>query len=211
MGLWAGDGGEGAKFWLQVLTEIKNRGVQDVCIVACDGLRGLPDAITATWELATVQACIIHLVRNTFRYASRRDWEALSKDLRPVYTAPTEAAAAARLEEFAETWGAAYPAIVKLWRTTWSEFVPFLDYDVEIRRIICSTNAIESLNARYRRAVKARGHFPTEQAALKCLYLATRALDPTGRCRARWAIRWKPALNAFAITFDGRLTPSTTN
>ena len=211
LGLWAGDGGEGAKFWLQVLTEIKNRGVQDVCIVVCDGLRGLPDAITATWELATVQACIIHLVRNTFRYASRRDWEAIGKDLRPVYTAPTEAAAAARLEEFAETWGAACPAVVKLWRTTWSEFVPFLDYDVEIRRIICSTNAIESLNARYRRAVKARGHFPTEQAALKCLYLAPRALDPTGKGKARWAIRWKPALNAFAITFEGRLTPSTTN
>jgi putative transposase len=211
LGLWAGDGGEGAKFWLSVLTEIKNRGVQDVCIVICDGLRGLPDAVTATWELATVQACIIHLVRNTFRYASRRDWDALAKDLRPVYTAPTEAAAAERFEEFTATWGGQYPAVVRLWRSAWSEFIPFLDYDVEIRRIICSTNAIESLNARYRRAVRARGHFPTEQAALKCLYLTTRALDPTGRGRARWAMRWKPALNAFAITFEGRLVPSTTN
>jgi transposase-like protein len=127
------------------------------------------------------------------------------------YTAPTEAAAAARFEEFAETWGGQYPAVIKLWRSAWSEFIPFLDYDVEIRRIICSTNAIESLNARYRRAVSARGHFPTEQAALKCLYLVTRSLDPTGRGRARWAIRWKPALNAFAITFEGRITPSTTN
>ena len=211
LGLWAGDGGEGAKFWLSVLTEIKNRGVQDVCIVVCDGLKGLPDAVTATWELATVQACIIHLVRNTFRYASRKDWDALAKDLRPVYTAPSEPAAAERFEEFTATWGARYPAVVRLWRTAWSEFIPFLDYDVEIRRIICSTNAIESLNARYRRAVKARGHFPTEQAALKCLYLTTRALDPTGRGRARWAMRWKPALNAFAITFEGRLVPSTTN
>jgi putative transposase len=95
-----------------------------------------------------------------------------------------------------------------LWRSAWSEFVPFLDYDIEIRTVICSTNAIESFNARYRRAVKARGHFPTEQAALKCLYLVTRSLDPTGKGRARWAIRWKPALNAFAITFAGRIVPS---
>jgi transposase-like protein len=211
LGLWAGDGSEGAKFWLGVLTEIKNRGVEDVCIAVCDGLKGLPDSITTAWPLATVQACIIHLIRNTFRYASRKDWDQLSKDLRPIYTAPTEPAAAARFAEFTETWGSQYPAIIGLWRSAWTEFVPFLDYDVEIRRIICSTNAIESLNARYRRAVRARGHFPTEQAALKCLYLVTRSLDPTGRGRARWAIRWKPALNAFAITFENRLTPSTTN
>ena len=211
LGLWAGDGGEGAKFWLSVFTEIKNRGVEDVCIAVCDGLKGLPDAVTTAWPLATVQACIIHLIRNTFRYASRRDWDAMAKDLRPVYTAATEAAAAARFDEFAAAWGGQYPAIVKLWRTAWSEFIPFLDYDVEIRRIICSTNAIESLNARYRRAVRARGHFPTEQAALKCLYLVTRSLDPTGRGRAKWAVRWKPALNAFAITFEGRIVPSTTN
>jgi putative transposase len=159
----------------------------------------------------TAGVCILHLIRNTFRYASRKDWDALAKDLRPIYTAPTEAAAAAQFQAFTETWGAAYPAVIKLWRSAWSEFVPFLDYDVEIRRIICSTNAIESLNARYRRAVRARGHFPTEQAALKCLYLVTRSLDPTGRGKARWAIRWKPALNAFAITFEGRITPSTTN
>jgi putative transposase len=211
LGLWAGDGSEGAKFWLSVLTEIRNRGVGDVCIAVCDGLKGLPDSITTAWPLATVQACILHLIRNTFRYASRRDWDAIGKDLRPVYTAPTEAAAAARFAEFTERWGAAYPAIVRLWTAAWTEFIPFLDYDVEIRRIICSTNAIESLNARYRRAVRARGHFPTEQAALKCLYLVTRSLDPTGRGRARWAMRWKPALNAFAITFDGRIVPSGLN
>jgi putative transposase len=211
LGLWAGDGGEGAKFWLAVLTEIKNRGTEDVCIVVCDGLKGLPEAITTAWPQAVVQACIIHLLRNTFRYASRRDWDAMAKDLRPVYTAPTETAAAARFDEFAERWGTQYPAIIRLWRGTWSEFIPFLDYDVEIRRVICSTNAIESLNARYRRAVRARGHFPTEQAALKCLYLVTRSLDPTGRGRARWAMRWKPALNAFAITFEGRIVPTATN
>jgi putative transposase len=211
LGLWAGDGQEGAKFWLSVLTEIRNRGVADVCIAVCDGLKGLPDSIGTTWPLATVQACILHLIRNTFRYASRRDWDAISKDLRPVYTAPTEPAAAARFNEFTDRWAAAYPAIVRLWRTAWAEFIPFLDYDVEIRRVLCSTNAIESINAGYRRAVRARGHFPTEQAALKCLYLVTRSLDPTGRGKARWAMRWKPALNAFAITFEGRIVPSSLN
>jgi transposase-like protein len=211
LGLWAGDGHEGAKFWLSVLTEIKNRGVEDVCIAVCDGLKGLPDSITTAWPLAVVQACILHLIRNTFRYASRRDWDAISKDLRPVYTAPTEAAAAARFAEFTETWGSRYPAIARLWHAAWDEFIPFLDYDVEIRRILSSTNAIESINARYRRAVRARGHFPTEQAALKCLYLVTRSLDPTGRGKARWAMRWKPALNAFAITFAGRIVPSGLN
>jgi transposase-like protein len=205
LGLWAGDGSEGAKFWLAVLTDLKNRGVQDVCIAVCDGLRGLPDAINTVWELTTVQACILHLIRNTFRYASRKYWDQIAHDLRPVYTAATEAEARLRFEEFAEKWGKPYPAITKLWQNAWSEFVPFLDYDVEIRKIICSTNAIESLNARYRRAVRVRGHFPNEQAALKCLYLTTRSLDPTGRGKARWATRWKPALNAFAITFEGRI------
>jgi putative transposase len=211
LGLWAGDGGEGAKFWLNVLTEIKNRGVEDVCMVVCDGLKGLPESITTTWAYAQVQACILHLIRNTFRYASRKDWDELARDLRPVYTAVNAEMAALRFDEFADKWAGRYPAIISLWRSSWEEFIPFLDYDVEIRKIICSTNAIESLNARYRRAVRARGHFPTEQAALKCLYLVTRSLDPTGRGRARWAMRWKPALNAFAITFAGRIVPSSTN
>lgn len=202
LGLWAGDGSEGAK------TEIKNRGVADVCIAVCDGLKGLPDAINTVWEQTVVQTCVIHLLRNTFRYASRKYWDQISKDLRPVYTAPTEAAAKERFDEFTATWGGQYPAIVRMWNNAWTEFVPFLDYDVEIRRVICSTNAIESLNARYRRAIRARGHFPSEQAALKCLYLVTRSLDPTGRSKARWAMRWKPALNAFAITFEGRITPT---
>ncbi|HEY9312139.1 MAG TPA: IS256 family transposase [Williamsia sp.] len=208
LGLWAGDGGEGAKFWLSVLTEIKNRGTADVCIVVCDGLTGLPDAVTAVWQQAIVQTCIIHLLRNTFRYASRKYWDQMARDIKPVYTAPSEAAAKERFVEFTAKWGGQYPAIIRLWDNAWTEFIPFLDYDVEIRRIICSTNAIESINARYRRAIRARGHFPTEQAALKCLYLVTRSLDPTGRGKARWAMRWKPALNAFAITFEGRITPT---
>jgi putative transposase len=208
LGLWAGDGGEGAKYWLSVLTEIKNRGTADVCIVVCDGLKGLPEAINTVWPAAVIQTCVIHLIRNTFRYASRKYWDQMARDLRPVYTAPTEAAAKERFGEFTEKWGQRYPAITRLWENAWTEFVPFLDYDAEVRRVLCSTNAIESLNARYRRAIRARGHFPTEQAALKCLYLVTRSLDPTGRGRARWAIRWKPALNAFAIAFEGRITPA---
>jgi transposase-like protein len=208
LGLWAGDGGEGAKFWLQVLTELKNRGVADALMVVCDGLKGLPDAIGQTWPLAVVQTCVIHLLRNSFRYAGRQHYDAIAKALRPVYTAATEAAAKARFDEFAEAWVDRYPAIVRLWEHAWAEFVPFLSFDVEIRKIVCSTNAIESVNARIRRAVRARGHFPHEQAALKCVYLAIMSLDPTGVGRRRWAIRWKPALNAFAMTFEGRLNPT---
>ena len=195
LGIWAGDGGEGAKFWLNVLTEIKNRGVADVCIAVCDGLKGLPEAITTVWELAQVQTCVIHLIRNTLRYAARQDWDAVARDLRPIYTAVNAEQSAVRMDDFAEKWAGKYPAAVKLWRNAWPEFIPFLDYDVEIRKIICTTNAIESLNARYRRAVRARGHVPNDAAALKCLYLVTRALDPTGRGRARRVIRWKAALN----------------
>jgi putative transposase len=205
LGLWVGTGGEGAKYWLTVLTEIKNRGVSDVCIVVCDGLKGLPDAVNAVWPQALVQTCVIHLLRNSFRYASRKDWPAIAKDLKPIYTAPSEAAALERFAEFAGKWEARYPAIVKLWESAWAEFVPFLSFDHEIRTVIYTTNAIESLNARFRRAVKARGHFPNEQAALKCLYLTISSLDPTGTGRQRWTNRWKPALNAFTIAFEGRL------
>jgi len=205
LGLWAGDGGEGAKYWLHVLTELKNRGVADVLMVVCDGLTGLPDAITAVWEQTITQTCIVHLLRNSFRYAGRQHWDAIAKALKPVYTAPTEAAARERFAEFAQEWGGRYPAIVRLWDNAWAEFVPFLAFDPEIRRVICSTNAIESVNARIRRAVKARGHFPNEQAALKCVYMAIMSLDPTGTGRKRWTMRWKPALNAFEIAFDGRL------
>ena len=207
LGLWAGQGGEGAKYWLQVLTEIKNRGVEDVCIVVCDGLTGLPDAIATTWARAITQTCVLHLLRNSFRYASKKYWPQIARDLKPVYTAPTADAAWERLAEFAAAWEDRYPAIVKLWENAWTEFVPFLAFPVEIRTILYSTNAIESLNARFRRSVKARGHFPNEQAALKHLYLVLASLDPTGRGRQRWVTRWKPALNAFAIMFEGRIQP----
>ena len=204
LGLWAGTGGEGAKFWMSVLTDIRNRGTKDTFFLVCDGLKGLPEVVGNVWPQTIVQTCIIHLIRNTFRLASKRDWDAIKRDVKPIYTAPSPTAARAALDELAEKWGTKYGAIIRLWENAWEEFIPFLDYDLEIRTVICSTNAIESLNARYRRAIRARGHFPTEQAALKCLYLVTRSLDPTGRGRARWTMRWKPALNAFAITFADR-------
>ena len=205
LGLWAGTGGEGAKFWMAVLTDLRNRGVKDTFFLVCDGLKGLPEVVSNVWPQAIVQTCIIHLIRNTFRLTSRKYWDEIKRDLKPIYTAVNATAARAGFDELAEKWGTRYPAVVRLWDNAWAEFIPFLDYDVEIRTVICSTNAIESLNARYRRAVRARGHFPNELAALKCLYLVTRSLDPTGRGRARWTMRWKPALNAFAITFADRM------
>ena len=208
LGLWAGEhgDGEGAKYWLRVLTEIRNRGTRDVLMVVCDGLSGFPEAIAQVWPQAVTQTCIVHLLRNSFRYASRRDWEKIAKDLRPVYAAASEAEALDRFAAFAGTWEKRYPAIIRLWENAWPEFAPFLAFDREIRTLITTTNAIESLNARFRRSVKARGHFPTEQAALKHLYLVIISLDPTGRGRQRWSNRWKGALNAFDITFDGRLS-----
>lgn len=207
LGLWAGTAGHGesAKYWMSVLADLKNRGVGDVFFIVCDGLKGLPQAVEAVFPLAVVQACVIHLIRATLRYASSKYREHLVRDLKAIYTAPTVEAAWAAFEELEEKWGKPYPAIPRLWRAAWEEFTPFLAYDVEIRRVLFSTNAIESLNARYRRAVAARGHFPTEQAALKTLYLVTRGLDPKGTGQARWAVRWKPALNAFAVTFADRM------
>jgi transposase-like protein len=210
LGLWAGTGGEGAKFWMSVLTDLKNRGVADVFFLVCDGLKGLPEVVSNVWPATIVQTCLIHLIRNTFRLASKRDWDALKRDVKQIYTAVNATAAQVAFDELTEKWGTRYAAIIRLWANAWEQFIPFLDYDLEIRRVLCSTNAIESLNARYRRAIKARGHFPTEQAALKCLYLVTRSLDPTGTGRARWTMRWKPALNAFAITFGDRFPAAET-
>ena len=198
LGIWASPAAEGARYWLSVLTELKNRGVDDVFFLICDGLKGLPDAVGAVWPLAIVQTCVVHLLRNTFRHASKKDWDAIKRDVKPIYTA-----AAAR-DAMLDKWEARYPAIRRLWMDAWERFIPFLDYDVEIRRVICTTNAIESLNARFKRSIRARGHFPDEQAALKCMYLTVRSLDPTGKGRIRWSARWKPALNAFAITFADR-------
>ena len=148
----------------------------------------------------------MHLLRNSFKYAPKKDWAAIAKDRKLVYTAPSESAALDAFAEFSEKWEKKYPAIIRLWTNAWAEFVPFLQFDQEIRTIIRTTNAIESINARIRRAVNARGHFPTEAAALKCVYLAIMSLDPTGKGQQRWSNRWKAALNAFEVAFDGRLS-----
>jgi putative transposase len=204
LGLWVGPtGGEGAKQWMSMLTELRNRGVADACIVCCDGLKGQPEAIGATWPLATVQTCVVHLVRNSLRYASKADWAKITAGLRTVYTAAT--LTEARFAEFAGTWRAKYPAMIATWERSWPEFVPFLDFPIEIRTLIYTTNGIESLNSRFRQAVRRRGHFPTEQAALKVLYLTVRERrpnrsNPTGRING-----WKSILNTLAITHGDRL------
>jgi transposase-like protein len=210
LGLWAGQGSEGAKFWMSVLTDLRNRGVRDVFFLVCDGLKGLPEVVANVWPETIVQTCLVHLLRNTYRLACKRDWDALKKHVTPIYTAVNATAARAAFEEMVEHWGQRYPAIARLWDNAWDTLIPFLDYDIEIRRVLSSTNSIESLNARYRRAIKARGHFPNDAAALKCLYLVTRSLDPTGRGRARWTMRWKPVLNAFSITFGDRFPSAET-
>jgi putative transposase len=207
LGLWVGPTtGESSKFWLTVLSELKSRGVADVCIVCCDGLTGLPDAIGVVWPQAVVQLCVVHLIRASLRYASKRDWTPLTRDLRPIYTAVDEAAAETALDAFAETWSARYPAIVKLWRSHWSEFVPFLAFPAEVRRVIYTTNLIESMNARLRKVTRNRGQFPTEQSALKVLYLAVRNLDEyRGATVGIRSSGWKQALQAFTIYFEGRI------
>lgn len=207
LGLWVGPTtGESAKFWLTVLSELRGRGVADACIVCCDGLTGLPDAIGVVWPQAVVQLCVVHLIRASLRYASRKHWAPLTRDLRPVYTAADESAAAAALEAFAAGWGERYPAIVKLWRAHWAEFTPFLAFPPEVRRVIYTTNLIESVNSRLRKVTRNRGQFPSEQAALKVLYLAVRNLEDFRT--ANTGIRssgWKQALQAFTIYFDGRI------
>jgi transposase-like protein len=191
---------------MSVLSELRGRGAADVCIVCCGGLTGLPDAIGAVWPQAVVQLCVVHLIRSSLRYASRKYWMPLARDLRPVYTAADETVAAAALEAFAAAWGDQYPAIVKLWRAHWAEFTPFLAFPPDVRRVIYTTNLIESMNARPRKVTRNRGQFPTGQAALKVLYLAVRNLEelrsPNVGIRSSG---WKQALQAFTIYFDGQI------
>lgn len=210
LGLWLGKGGEGAKFWLGILTELRNRGLEDVLIVCCDGLSGFGDAIEEVWPQATVQTCVVHLIRNSIRYTSWKHRKTIVKELRPVYQAATPEAAAAALDAFEAEWGDQYPAVVQLWRSNWERFTPFLAFDPSIRRIIYTTNAIESLNYQLRKVTKTRGHFPTDDAVLKILYLAIRNIGTTrGGPFGTSTQGWKHALNAFAITFPGRIPPAT--
>lgn len=209
LGMWLGQGDEGAKFWLGVLTELRNRGVGDVLVVCCDGLSGFGDAVEAVWPQATVQTCVVHLIRNSIRYCSWKDRKKVAAALRPIYQAATADAARGTLEQFRTDWGGQYPAIVDVWRRNWERFTPFLDFDPAIRRIIYTTNAIESLNYQLRKVTKTRGHFPTDQAALKILYLAVRNIsDQRGGELGTGSHGWKQALNAFAVTFPGRINPT---
>jgi putative transposase len=207
LGVWAGTpgAGESSKFWISILTELKNRGVVDIFYLVCDGLKGMPDSVNTVFKETIVQTCLVHLIRNTFKYSSKKYWPEIARDLKPVYTAVSPSAAEAAFESFDEKWGIRYPAISKLWRAAWDNFVPFLDLDIEIRHLLSSTNAIESLNARFRKVVDARGHFPNEQAAMKVLYLAVRSLDPKGTGQQRWMMRWKPILNVIAVSFHERM------
>lgn len=211
LGLWLGKGDEGAKYWLGVLTELRNRGVLDVCIACCDGLTGFADAIESVWPQATVQTCVVHLIRNSIRFCTWNERKPVVAALRTVYAAPTVDAAAAALDAFAAEWGTRYPAIVDLWRRNWTRFVPFLDFDPAIRRIIYTTNAIESLNFQLRKVTKTRGSFPTDDAVLKIFYLAICNIghDRGGELGTHTQ-GWKRAINAFAIAFPGRI-PDTLN
>jgi transposase-like protein len=210
LGVWAGTpgAGESSKFWISILTELKNRGVVDIFYLVCDGLKGMPDSVNTVFAQTIVQTCLVHLIRNTFKYSSKRYWPEIARDLKPVYTAVNAAAALDAFESFDEKWGGRYPAIGKLWRSAWDNFVPFLDLDIEIRHLLSSTNAIESLNARFRKSIDARGHFPTEQAAMKVMYLTVRSLDPKGTGQQRWMMRWKPVLNVIAVSFHDRMPES---
>ena len=206
LGLWIGDGdGEGSKFWLSVLTELKNRGMGDVLIVCCDGLKGLPEAIEATWPQAVVQTCVIHLLRASFRYAGHDQRKKVAAQLRPIYTAATVEAAEQAFAEFEAGLGQRYPAIVRLWKDTWETFIPFLAFPTEIRRVVYTTNMIESINYQLRKVTKNRGHFPNEKAALKLLYLAIRNITTErGGEAGTGTPGWTACLNQLAIYFPGR-------
>jgi transposase-like protein len=206
LGLWVGPtGGEGAKQWLHMLSDLKNRGVQDVCIVCCDGLKGLPASVEATWPEATVQTCVVHLIRNSLRLVPHKLKKELATDLKTIYTAPNEEAALQALEIVENDWGDKYPAMIASWKRAWPEFSPFLQFPPEVRKIIYTTNSIESLNARFRKAVRKRGHFPTEASALKVLYLAAVRKEP-GRPNPNNAIRnWSGIYSALVLTYGDQL------
>ena len=214
LGLWLG-GDEGASFWAGVLAELRNRGVKDVLFVCCDGLKGLPEAVRSTWKDATVQTCVIHLIRSSMKYVSWKDRKKAAALMRPVYTAVNEAAAKAALENLRREFGKKAPGMIAAWERAWDEFVPFLKFDAAIRKVIYTTNAIESMNFQLRKITKNRGHFPGDDAAVKLLYLGIRNI--TGRHidgdglvlergeRGTGTLGWKAALNAFAVQFPGRV------
>ena len=210
LGLWAGTGGEGAKFWMSVLTDLRNRGVKDVFFVVCDGLKGLPEVVTTCGPQAIVQTCIIHLIRNTFRLTSRKYWDEIKRDIKPIYTAVNAAAARAAFDELAEKWGGRYPAVIRLWDNAWAEFIPFLDYDVEIR----TGDLLDQRDRVAQRPLPASDQgprpLPDRAGRVEVSVPGDPIPGPHRAGRARWTMRWKPALNAFAITFGDRFPAAET-
>lgn len=201
LGLWI-EQTEGAKFWLKVMNELKTRGVNDILIVCCDGLKGFPEAIESVFPKATVQTCIVHMIRNSLRYVSFKDRKAVVKDLKPIYTAANRTAAEAALTAFETKWGRRYEMISSSWRANWERVVPFLDFPPEVRRVIYTTNQIEALNSSLRKLLQYRGHFPNDEAVTKILYLALRRLEKKWE-RSLW--NWSAVLGQFAVFFQGRI------
>ena len=200
LGMWFQDS-EGAKFWMQVLTDLKQRGVQDILVCCVDGLKGFPEAIEAIYPATVVQTCIVHLIRHSLRYVPRREREQVARDLKPIYTAVDADAAQMALEAFDDKWGARFPVITQAWVNAWEYVIPFLAFPDEVRRVVYTTNAIEALNRQLRKAIKTKGHFPNEEAAKKLIYLAiTNAVPAWTRTR-----NWTTALLAFKIHFGERL------
>jgi putative transposase len=200
LGMWF-QAAEGAKFWMQVLTDLKHRGVRDILIACVDGLKGFPEAIEAVFPQTMVQTCIVHLIRHSLKYVPRREFEQVARDLKPIYTAVDADAAQLALEAFDEKWGKRFPVITQAWLNSWEHVTPFLAFEPEVRRVIYTTNAIEALNRQLRKAVKTKGHFPSEDAARKLIYLAIQnAVPQWTRTRA-----WTKALLAFKIHFGDRL------
>ena len=201
LGLWVAQT-EGAKFWLQVVTELKNRGVSDIFIACVDGLKGFPEAIEAVFPNAQVQLCIVHLVRHSLNYVSWKQRKGVAADLQQIYRAATREEAEHRLDEFAKKWDSQFPTIARSWRANWERVVPFFAYPAEIRRAIYTTNAVESVNMSLRKIIKNRGSFPTDEAAVKLLYLALQNIT------RKWTMpikEWRAALNRFAIIFEERM------
>jgi transposase-like protein len=205
LGLWI-EQSEGAKFWLKVFNDLKTRGVADILIAVVDGLKGLAEAIEVAFPATTVQTCIVHLIRNGLNYATWKNRKAVAAALRPIYTAATEAGAQAALEEFAAgPWGSQYPTIVQSWRNAWEHVIPFFAFPPEVRRVIYTTNVIESLHMQLRKIIKTRGHFPSDDAATKLLWLALRNVMSKS---VRSTREWKAAMNQFAILFGDRFASS---
>lgn len=201
LGLWVGEA-EGAKFWLSVLSELKNRGVEDILIAAIDGLKGFPEAIEAVFPKTQVQLCIVHMTRNSLRYVSWKHRKAVAKDLRAIYTAPSIEAAEAELVNFGGKWDEVTPLISRIWRSNWANLIPFFDYPPDIRRVIYTTNAIESIQAQLRKVTRKHGAFPTRDSVRKVLYLALL------RAKERWTMPirdWPPALYHLSMVFPGRV------